>query len=57
MIKEKPLKARGIRFRHGHWERLEKLAKRFVKSSKEPSIRASDLVREAIDDYLKKHDG
>lgn len=52
MKKPEPLKARGIRFEEGIWERLKKLAKK----CKDERIKASDLVRHAVDEYLERNE-
>lgn len=50
--KPDPLKARGIRFEDDKWERLGKIAKR----DKTKRLKASDLVRQAVDEFLKNHE-
>lgn len=48
--KPDPLKARGIRFDDDKWARLEAIAKR----DKSNRVKPSDLVRQAVDEFLKK---
>lgn len=48
-MKEKPLKARGIRFSEDQWKKINKKAK----LDKSKRTKPSDVVRDCVDEVLK----
>ena len=55
LLKQKPIKSmRGIRMKDADWYDLEDIAEKYNKEHRNANLTASDVVRHAIEELIRK---